>query len=278
MRFLQMNISHFRELSQTNGYAIIKGQAAAQGQAVTRNRLPQKSRLMHKGRSSGSYTMGKIEENKLSKRASLLTTAYELFVNQGFASTTISDIVRKAGLAKGTFYLYFRDKYDLRDQLVARKSSQLILEAQAAVQLQPGAQPDFETYLLSMTDYMLNYLQHNKMLLKFISKNLSWGMFRHAAEANGDPDSFAEIYADYLRILHNSSLECSQPELLLFTLIELISSTGYSCIVYESPASLETYLPYLHQAIRQIVAGFTRPLAEEGGTENGPSDQGPSVQ
>ena len=177
--------------------------------------------------------MGKIEENKMSKRASLLSTAYELFVNQGFAKTTISDIAKKAGLAKGTFYLYFKDKYDLKDQLVARKSAQLIQEAQAAVDLRPQLKKDFETYLLSMTDYMLNYLQHNKHLLKFIAKNLSWGMFRHVAEAAGDPESFAAIYAHYLEVMKADGIECRQPELLLFTLIELISSTGYSCIIYE---------------------------------------------
>ncbi len=206
--------------------------------------------------------MGKLEENKKSKRASLLSTAYDLFVNQGFAGTTIADIAKKAGLAKGTFYLYFRDKYDLRDQLVARKSSQLILEAQAAVSLYPDAQQGFEAYLLSMTDYMLNYLQHNKHLLKFIAKNLSWGIFRHAAEATGDPESFAEIYENYLQIMKADKIECEQPELLLFTLIELISSTGYSCILYNSPASLKEYLPYLHRSIHQILLAFTHPAGE----------------
>ena len=98
---------------------------------------------------------------------------YQLLQAETIEQISVTQLVQVAEISKPTFYRHFRDKYDLRDQLVARKSSQLILEAQAAVQLQPGAQPDFETYLLSMTDYMLNYLQHNKMLLKFISKNLT---------------------------------------------------------------------------------------------------------
>ena len=48
----------------------------------------------------------------------LARTAFDLFRDKGFAKTTISDIVSDAGLAKGTFYLYFKDKYDLRDKLI----------------------------------------------------------------------------------------------------------------------------------------------------------------
>ena len=47
--------------------------------------------------------------------------------------TSISDIVNEAGVAKGTFYLYFKDKYDLRDKLIAFKASQLFDDAHKAL-------------------------------------------------------------------------------------------------------------------------------------------------
>ena len=65
--------------------------------------------------------MGKVETNKKQKNTTLLQTSFELFTEKGFTKTTISDIVNRAGLAKGTFYLYFKDKYDLRDRLVTYK-------------------------------------------------------------------------------------------------------------------------------------------------------------
>ena len=65
--------------------------------------------------------MGKVDINKKQKKNALLQTAFDLFRDKGFAKTTISDIVSDAGLAKGTFYLYFKDKYDLRDKLIAHK-------------------------------------------------------------------------------------------------------------------------------------------------------------
>ena len=51
--------------------------------------------------------MGKLETNKQQKLTSLLNTAFNLFTTQGVAKTSIAEISQKAGIAKGTFYLYF---------------------------------------------------------------------------------------------------------------------------------------------------------------------------
>ena len=61
--------------------------------------------------------MGKVDENKKKKKEALFNTAYELFTTKGINATAISDIVEKAGVAKGTFYLYFKDKYDIKNNL-----------------------------------------------------------------------------------------------------------------------------------------------------------------
>ena len=55
----------------------------------------------------GSVVMSKVDENKQQKRESLLDSAFQLFIEHGFSKTSISDIVHNAGVAKGTFYLYF---------------------------------------------------------------------------------------------------------------------------------------------------------------------------
>ena len=67
--------------------------------------------------------MGKVDENKHQKMDALFQSAYDLFLNQGIEKTSISDIAKKAGVAKGTFYLYFADKYEIRDRLIARTAS-----------------------------------------------------------------------------------------------------------------------------------------------------------
>ena len=53
-------------------------------------------------------SMSKLETNKKKKRDSLLDSAFSLFTSKGINKTSISDIAEKSGVAKGTFYLYFR--------------------------------------------------------------------------------------------------------------------------------------------------------------------------
>ncbi len=206
--------------------------------------------------------MRKVDINKQNKRSSLLRSAYDLFTDRGFAKTTIADIVQRSGLAKGTFYLYFKDKYDLRDELVIRKSAQLLLDAYNEVKAGPEVPETLEEYLTAMIDHILLALSGNRMLLKFISKNLSWGFFQRAvrSESRSEYADLSEFYQLYLaRLGSTPDMDCPDPELLLFLIIELVNSTCYSCILYETPVSLEEYLPHLHLAIHQILLGYTKP-------------------
>lgn len=54
--------------------------------------------------------MGRREENKAKKRAALLAAGLELFASQGFDVTSIEQVAAAAGVARGTFYLYFDSK------------------------------------------------------------------------------------------------------------------------------------------------------------------------
>ena len=69
----------------------------------------------------------KLIEKKEEKEKKLLDSAFSLFTEKGFKNTTIQEIVDKAGVAKGTFYLYFKDKYEVQDYLITYKSKELFL-------------------------------------------------------------------------------------------------------------------------------------------------------
>lgn len=201
--------------------------------------------------------MGKIEINKQLKRATLFQAAFDLFTRKGFAKTTISDIVRQSGLAKGTFYLYFKDKYDLRNKLTAYKAAQLFGDAHNALLNAPVE--GFENQMMFIMDYIIDRLQQNPALLSFIAKNLSWGVFR-SAFAQPIPEESRQFFDRYMELLEESNIQCDEPELMLFTITELVGSTCYNCILLKQPVSMEEYLPYLHEAIHHIFLIFTKPL------------------
>jgi AcrR family transcriptional regulator len=52
------------------------------------------------------------------RREAILAAALEEFTAQGFSATRLDDVARRAGVAKGTIYLYFRDKDALFEELI----------------------------------------------------------------------------------------------------------------------------------------------------------------
>ena len=55
----------------------------------------------------------RIQESKSSVKSRIIDAAWGLFSEKGFEATTLNDIIEAAGVAKGTFYYYFRGKDSL---------------------------------------------------------------------------------------------------------------------------------------------------------------------
>ncbi|MDD7113427.1 MAG: TetR/AcrR family transcriptional regulator [Lachnospiraceae bacterium] len=206
--------------------------------------------------------MGKIESKKKQKKNALLQTAFELFTDKGFAKTTISDIVDHAGLAKGTFYLYFKDKYDLRNKLTAYKAGQLFSKAHKSILEHPVT--GLENQIIYFADFFIDSFEKDHALLQFISKNLSWGIFRTAFE-QPVPEESQQFYDYFMEIIKKGSVSCEEPELMLFTIIELVGSTCYNCILFGQPMSMDKYKPFLHETIHRIVEQYTQPPKNQEG-------------
>lgn len=201
--------------------------------------------------------MGKVELNKLQKKTSLLNTAFRLFTTKGVNETSVAEISEQAGIAKGTFYLYFKDKYDIRNILISHEASKLFTaatDALAARQAQGGSgtPESFEDQLIFVADHIIDTLSNDKVLLNFISKNLSWGVFKKALENTAETDvNFREVYYD---MIERSGYTFRDPEIMLYLIIELVSSASYSAILYSEPADIRAIKPYLYNTIRAIIA------------------------
>ena len=195
--------------------------------------------------------MGEVDENKQQKSDALYRSAYDLFIEQGIEKTSISDIAKYAGVAKGTFYLYFTDKYELRDRLIAKITGNLFLAAWQA--LESSHTPQFEDRIIFIVDYILERMKENKPMLRFISKNLSWGIFKQAILQSNDEEEInvKELYRNHL--LENPVVKLRDPETMMFLIIELASSTSYSTILENDPMPFEDLKPYLNASIRAII-------------------------
>jgi AcrR family transcriptional regulator len=64
---------------------------------------------------------------KAERRQQILLAAREVFAKRGYHQATIDDIVAHAGVARGTFYLYFEDKRSVFSDLIDRFSAKLTM-------------------------------------------------------------------------------------------------------------------------------------------------------
>jgi hypothetical protein len=94
--------------------------------------------------------------------------------------------------------------------------------------------------------------------LRFMSKHLSWGLFtgsHHTVQYHSEEDVSPVIdFVDYIgKMLEADKVTIREPRILIFTLLELVSSTCYDVILYKEPMPLEEFKPYLNRTIRLLV-------------------------
>ena len=77
--------------------------------------------------------MARITKEYHERKNEILNTAQELFFTKGYKQTSVESIIKKIGVAKGTFYYYFKSKEDLLDKLVNRMTDKIQIEIKKIV-------------------------------------------------------------------------------------------------------------------------------------------------
>ena len=75
-----------------------------------------------------------VEEKKQAQRQAIMEIAKEHFERFGYKRAVIDDIVREVGIAKGTFYLYFKSKDQLLFDLIDQSRHEVLEKFLAAIQ------------------------------------------------------------------------------------------------------------------------------------------------
>ena len=198
--------------------------------------------------------MSKTSEKQNSKRINILDSAYELFTSKSFAGATIDDVVRKAGIAKGTFYLYFKDKYDLMDRIIAHKSLSVLRNALDSLEQEKNKsdiEMTFTQQMIFLVNRIMDFMQENKDLLTLVDKKLSKciGSFT----ALSDEDTKEKV--DRL-IAQNVKSGSTREDTIkkIYIIIDLIGSVGFDSIIYEAPFKIDEIKPMLFSTVEKILA------------------------
>jgi len=87
---------------------------------------------------------GSRAQRSAARREAILAAALDEFSAQGFAAARLDDVARRAGVAKGTIYLHFRDKEALFQELIGSELEPFVdtLEAALAADIPARAMAD----------------------------------------------------------------------------------------------------------------------------------------
>lgn len=196
--------------------------------------------------------MPSVEENKLKKRNKILDAAYNLFAKNGINTTPIDEVVKCAGVAKGTFYLYFHDKYDLMDQIILYKSAAIIKSVIAQMKnINTDNKMEAIDQLTFFVDAIIDYMIENKEMLSVISEKSS--ILYSLIIDNGDDN--IKLDFDYLTdIIVKLGNPPENAKKLLLLVSTMIFTTASNAILSRSPFTIEEIRPEIPLAVKKMLA------------------------
>ena len=197
--------------------------------------------------------MDKITKKKNEKYTKILYTALGLFEKNGTHLVSIDEIVKGAGVAKGTFYLYFKDRYDLISTLIIEKASKYM--SLLSDEYEPRNFGDVSTSVRHYIEYISDFLQKNKTLCILIEKNLNTCVNAVAQTKEGP---IKELYEKIFSELINCGVSEAEARAKLYLYIELIVSSCCNAIIRETPYTIEELKPHLCQIIESSIVNIIK--------------------
>lgn len=97
-----------------------------------------------------SHNCPKRERRKEARPGELLAAALELFVEKGYAATRSEEVARRAGVSKGTLFLYFATKEELFKAVVRENIAGRFAEWNTEFAAFEGSTPEMLRYALMM--------------------------------------------------------------------------------------------------------------------------------
>ncbi|MCH4019821.1 MAG: TetR/AcrR family transcriptional regulator [Erysipelotrichaceae bacterium] len=192
-----------------------------------------------------------ILHKKLEKRKKLLDSSYELFVEKGISNVSIAEICQKAGIAKGTFYLYFTSKEDIARALNRRISFTLMQKAYDEVNR--NRKDTFADNVITMANFIIDYFHADTETLKMMRKDFIFPLTVDDFDNSTNPlmISLRQEISDYARVSGYSNHEIL---FRLYSLLSMIAGICHSVIIDHFPdTDIDDLKPVLFDMIRKAI-------------------------
>ncbi|MEG1972113.1 MAG: TetR/AcrR family transcriptional regulator [Oscillospiraceae bacterium] len=193
---------------------------------------------------------GTMAEKKQQRKKAIINSAYKLFVEKGVGKTSIDDIVKGAKMAKGTFYLYFKDKEELLDDMIYLLCSDAVASASNLLDLEQAKNQNMEIgdSVVFFSKKLFDILFENREMMPIIHKNLSKGLFVFNSPDNSIKAIIKRFEVQFVQL----GGSCEEAMKRLYMIVEIVNSVFYNAVMDEKPYKFEEIEPLLLTLIRNM--------------------------
>ena len=184
------------------------------------------------------------------RRAEILDAAVKVFVDRGFTEATVADITAAAGVAKGTFYLYFESKEHLMGALkqnLVEEMTQKVAEYYARI-----GQGDWWGLIDGMLDEMIDYaFDHQDLVFIFLREPFATRMeiFRESEIRMN------AMFADGMRAgIEAGVFDVDDPEATAVLLHHALDGALLEALVYSPELDKDRIKASSKQLVRKVLA------------------------
>lgn len=194
--------------------------------------------------------MSYLDEKKKDNKLQIIQSAVKMFEKKGVDKTTIRDIMNNTDLGLGTFYSYFKDKEDLKEQIVLKKLTDLVVETEKKC-----TQKDHIERFISFLDYIIDYYIANPFEFELVASNLNWALYAKVENDKrfSETDTALKYILKKYSQLFSKEYSDSQKLYILSLTIETVISTCKLAIRKDSILSIDEMKSVLVEVIKQIL-------------------------
>jgi len=183
----------------------------------------------------------------VNKKEQLLTSARKVMFKKGYTATRVSDIVSDANVAQGTFYIYFKSKEDVLEEMlhVINRDREKVLESLEGI----GNGITKEKFLDEMnlvSHHFRGFIEKNADILKILAEEMNSNRLikKHVNELR---DSSKQVIATCLKagklagFLKDMDYDLVAEVVTTGIMQLMMAVTSYN-LVYDSREILDTFI------------------------------------
>lgn len=187
---------------------------------------------------------------EINKQQRIQMVAMQLFQSQGIEATSVNDIVRKANVAKGTFYIYYKDKRELITQILSQKHGYMLNDL--LHQSFQKAQHSHTSWKEEFIEALITYYEQHPDMLKMIQKHVT--SFMETKDQREQVFSYIENFKAFLLEMNHDNEQMSDTSNRFMIMMEIAGVISHNAIFYEMPAPMCDIRHLLMKTLNDMIA------------------------